>query len=291
MWHLEPELGRRAVESVSGFLRHIDACRRVRLPGNRRRFRLGDAAVGWLAPAMSDALAGFPGVRRDGDALVLEDPSALHGIAAALARRGLCRWRGEAFDVRADADPDGPALARIDRGALPAFGIVATGAHVNGLVRRADGLHVWVARRAATKSLDPGKLDHVTAGGVPAGLTPFETVVKEAEEEAAIPPAVARRAREVARIVYAIERPEGLRRDRIHCYDLELPADFVPQAADGEVESFALWPIGRAFAGVRDTDAFKFNVNLVLIDLFLRLGLFPAAEAALLRQRLDQGEG
>ena len=65
-----------------------------------------------------------------------------------------------------------------------------------------------------------------------------------------------------------MERPEGLRRDLLHCYDLDLPEDFVPRAADGEVESFELWPIARVLQTVRDTDDFKFNVNLVLIDLF-----------------------
>ena len=70
-----------------------------------------------------------------------------------------------------------------------------------------------------------------------------------------------------------MERPEGLRRDLLHCYDLELPESFVPSAADGEVECFSLWPIARVLAVVRDTDDFKFNVNLVLIDLFRRNGV------------------
>ena len=38
---------------------------------------------------------------------------------------------------------------------------------------------------------------------------------------------------------------------------------------------------------MRDTDEFKFNVNLVLIDLFLREGLIPGHEADCLRQALD----
>ena len=155
--------------------------------------------------------------------------------------------------------------------------------HVNGLVRRADGLHVWIARRAADKLLDPGKLDHITAGGVPAGLTPEQTLVKEAAEEAAIPASLASQARHVATIGYAMERPEGLRRDLLHCYDLDLPEDFMPQAADGEVASFELWPIARVLQTVRDTDDFKFNVNLVLIDLFLRQGLVAEPEAESLR--------
>jgi 8-oxo-dGTP pyrophosphatase MutT (NUDIX family) len=180
-------------------------------------------------------------------------------------------------------------LARLDRGALPGFGVLAEGVHLNGLVRRNDGIHVWVARRAADKALDPGKLDHIVAGGVPSGLTPGETLVKEAEEEAAIPASLARRAVPVALIAYAMERPEGLRRDRLHCYDLDLPEDFCPRAADGEVEAFELWPIAAVLQEVRDTDRFKFNVNLVLIDLLLRQGLIVGREAEVLRAELSAG--
>jgi len=39
---------------------------------------------------------------------------------------------------------------------------------------------------------------------------------------------------------------------------------------------------------VRDTDDFKFNVNLVVIDLFLRHGLRQSDEAAVLRAALRQ---
>jgi 8-oxo-dGTP pyrophosphatase MutT (NUDIX family) len=187
------------------------------------------------------------------------------------------RWRAEAFDVR--ADPLGAALAQIDRGALPSFGIQALGVHVNGLVNRPDGLHLWIARRAADKALDPGKLDHVVAGGVSAGLGPMETLIKEAAEEASIPAALASTAVQVSTVQYAMERAEGLRRDYLYCYDLILPADFAPVAADGEVEAFELWPIARVMETVRTTNFFKFNVNLVLIDLFVRKGLIQGTEA------------
>jgi hypothetical protein len=40
---------------------------------------------------------------------------------------------------------------------------------------------------------------------------------------------------------------------------------------------------------VRDTDRFKFNVNLVLIDLFLREGLIVGREAQELRRGLGGG--
>ena len=276
----------RSEPDFSGLLRHIAACRNARLPGNRLPFRVGTAQVGWIGPAVADALREFPDARPAPDGgLSLADGAALDSVARHLVARGLARWRGEAFDVRARAD--GPVLGSVDRGALPALGIEAAGVHVNGIVEGTDGPCLWVARRAARKALDPGKLDHLVAGGVPAGLTPAETLVKEAEEEAAIPAELARGAVHIGTITYAMERPEGLRRDRLHCYDLCLPAEFRPRPADGEVESFALWPLGRVLATVRETNSFKFNVNLVLIDLFLRRGLITGQAGAALRAALS----
>jgi thiamine pyrophosphokinase len=81
-----------------------------------------------------------------------------------------------------------------------------------------------------------------------------------------------------------------MRRDRLHVYDLELPEGFEPRPNDDEVQRFELWPIARVVEAVRETDRFKFNVNLVLIDLFLRLGIIPpGAEAERLRAGLDLG--
>ena len=272
---------------VDGFLRHIRACQNAKLPGERLAFHIGTDPVGWVRPALAAALGGFAEIEAGATRITLSAPAALQTIARALSARGFYRWRNEAFDVRAAAD--GPVLGVLDRGALPSFGVVSEGVHVNGLVRRADGLHVWIARRSRTKHLDPGKLDHVVAGGVPAGLSPAETLVKEAAEEAAVPEALAGTARCVGTVRYAMERPEGLRRDRLHCYDLALPEDFAPRAADGEVESFELWPVGRALEAVRETDDFKFNVNLVLIDLFLRERLIDGPAAGVLRAALEDG--
>lgn len=273
--------------AMSPFMRHIAACNSARLPGERTPFLLAGVQVGWLLPDLAGAVARFPGVIRDGAGVNLLVPPALPSLARALSEAGHFRWRGEAFDVR--ADPDGAPLSRIDRGALPKFGIQAQGVHVNGLVRKPGGVHLWVAVRAADKLLDPGKLDHIVAGGIPAGLTPGETLVKEAAEEAAIPAELAARSVLVGRIGYTMQRPEGLRRDLLTNYDLELPDSFVPHPADGEVQAFELWPIGRALDEVRDGERFKFNVNLVLIDLFLRHGLIVGAEADELRAGLAQG--
>ena len=263
-------------------IRHIDACNNAVLPGARHRVWVAGHKVGWVMPAMAEACVEH-GAILDAGGLHLT-PAQMPVIARALAEAGRFRWRAESFDVRPDgADMSTPPIAQIDRGALPSFGITAVGIHLNGLV----GDQLWVARRARTKPLDPGKLDHLVAGGVAAGDTIAGTVIKEAAEEAGLPAALAARAIHVGTIHYAMERSEGLRRDTLHCFDLELPHDFEPTPTDGEVEAFERWPLTRVLDAVRQTDDFKFNVNLVLIDLFLRRGLIPAPEASLLRERLS----
>ncbi len=265
---------------MGGFLRHIEAAR-VTLPGAHLPFRLGADQVGWLAPHAADALAAHGCLAADG-AVTLQDAGQLPALARTLADAGAFPWRGEAFDVR--AVPGGPVLTTVDRGALPWFGIQAEGVHVNGLVRRADGLYLWVGRRAPDRLMDPGKLDHLVAGGIPAGLTAAQTLVKEGAEEAGLDEPTMCQARHACVVAYAMARPEGLRRDRLHCYDLLLPDHVRPRPADGEVAAFELWPIQRVLDTVRDTDDFKFNVSIVLIDLFRRLSLLPANETEAVRR-------
>jgi 8-oxo-dGTP pyrophosphatase MutT (NUDIX family) len=267
---------------IAKLLSHITACQTACLPGERLEFYIGSELVGYVRPEFGARLAAASRNMVLGEHLVLAPAAAaaLNEIALAVG----CRVRGEDFDVRATLD--GPVLAQLDRGALPDFGVIGVGVHVNGLVQRLDGWHLWIGKRAADKKLDPGKLDNLVGGGVAAGHTPFETLLKEAAEEAALPEELAKTATLQARFSYNMERPEGLRRDALFAYDLILPEDFEPHPADGEVEHFELWPLAKVFEAVQETDAFKFNVNLVLIDLFIRLGLVQGDSAALLRQAL-----
>ena len=76
-----------------------------------------------------------------------------------------------------------------------------------------------------------------------------------------------------------MERPEGLRRDLLFNFDLELPANFEPVNTDGEISEFYLWPIEQVIEAVRDTDEFKFNCSLVIIDFLIRRGFIEPDHA------------
>jgi 8-oxo-dGTP pyrophosphatase MutT (NUDIX family) len=268
---------------IAKLLAHIAACHTAELPGVRLPLYAGAHHIGFLRPALAERLAVLnPGVKLSADRVQMDE--ALLPRLNELAEGAGIPTRAENFDVRETAES--PSLGVLDRGALPSFGVIGAGVHLNGLVRRADGLHLWVAKRAADKKLDPGKLDHLVAGGVPAGYTPFGALLKEAEEEAGLPEALAVKAREVAVFRYDMERPEGLRRDVLYAYDLELPESFVPHAMDGEVESFTLWPLARVAQVLANSDDFKFNVALVLIDLLLRENFYTGAVADRLRAAL-----
>lgn len=233
--------------------------------------RAGDGSLGF-----ADGLAagGPEVVAARSPEVVAARSDAMAGAAADLAERGvIARLRGELYPA-AQRFGETPAFV-VDRAAVPFFGLRAWGVHLNGYTRRDGALHMWVGRRAKDKPTYPGRLDNMVAGGQPAGLGLMDNLVKESAEEADIPAALARQARPVGAITYVQQAPEGLKPDVQFCFDLELPPEFVPRNTDGEIESFALWPIERVARTVAETREFKDNCNLVVIDFLIRHGFIP----------------
>ena len=202
--------------------------------------------------------------------------AAMRTFLLSLRARGYFKglWREEEYAVAPHTGT--PVLMAMERSAVPWFGVRAGGPHMTGYVRRKDGLHIWVPRRSYDKPTFPGQLDNTVAGGQPAGLGLHENLVKECGEEASIPPELAQRAKAVSVVAYWNQSGQQLKPDVMTCFDLELPEEFTPHANDGEVHSFELWPVQRVFETVRDTEEFKYNCNLVLIDFFVRHGLLSA---------------
>ena len=100
----------------------------------------------------------------------------------------------------------------------------------------------------------------------------MDNLVKEGWEEAALPPGLVRQATAVGAVTYNRVAERGYRPDVLYCYDLELSTEFVPQNTDGEVEEFMLLPIEEVARLVWETEDFKLNCNLVIIDFLLRHG-------------------
>lgn len=173
---------------------------------------------------------------------------------------------------------DDTPLAQVDRVAVPWFGIRAWGLHVNGFVRKPDGLYLWVGERASDRPVAPGKLDNMIGGGHPIGLTREENLCKEAKEEANVDADLAKSATYIRELSYLLEMPDGLRTDTLFLYDLELPEDFTPQNTDGEVAAFTLMPLTEVADLVRETGKFKFNCNMVITDFLMRHDAIPTKD-------------
>ena len=261
------------------FLDRIAACTACDLSAYRR-FHVDGVDVGFVKPDFADGLRAFPDVFDVSAGVVTlnrslvgfeERTAAVDGVLRRLAGRGvLDSWRDEPYPVGTSFA--GPAFFNMERAAVPLFGVVGYGVHMNGIVVDGDGMKMWIGRRSFEKRSAPGKLDQMVAGGQPAGMSLGKNLIKEAAEEADVPAALTARAVPVGAVTDCVERPEGLRRDVLFIYDLELPADFRPVNTDGEVAEFYLWPMDRVIGTVRDTDDFKFNCALVVVDFLVRHG-------------------
>ena len=167
----------------------------------------------------------------------------------------------------------------IDRAVTSCFGTRTFGQHLNGYVMKNGQLRMWIARRSMDRGHEPGKLDQMVAGGFPHGISAEDNMRKECMEEAGMLAALADQAQAVGAITCRYEVPRGVKPETLYCYDLLLPEDFQPVCTDGEVDEFMLMPVEEVAEIVRDTDDFKLNCNLVIIDFLIRHGnLMPEDE-------------
>ncbi len=190
-------------------------------------------------------------------------------------------WYGEMLPMICEGYGEEP-LFLLERAMYPWFGAKAFGVHVNGYVPGTgkDSLsvtHMFIARRAWTKSTFPGMLDHIVAGGQPYGVSLHENVIKECAEEASIPEDLASSAISVGAVGYFHwdEVRQWLKRDVLYCFDLQLSSDFRPIPSDGEVEEFMIkevdWVLDRLISDRNDVDdEFKPNCIHVILDFYFR---------------------
>ena len=189
-----------------------------------------------------------------------------------LRARGLIvAWRDEPYPLR---DRSGGEHGTIERAASRFWGTLTLGAHCNGWVADASGRpsHLWIARRSYSKPTDPGRLDNMVGCGVALGQAPRDAVIREGWEEAGLEPAQMAGLVTGGLVDLECDIPEGRQHERLHVFDLELPAGLAPRNIDGEVAEHRLMTIAealaRAAAGELTTDA-----TLATLDFAVRRGL------------------
>src|SRR5260370_1122659 len=210
------------------FADHIRACNNYD-PARVVPLVAGEQRIGWLRHDNAAALAPFRhvfAVASDRVRLVAQGDvdsvsAAVDQVVEALVvENRVPKWRNETFDVMPRWGD--PPIFRLDRGAVPFFGVRAYGVHLNGYRRERGELHLWIGRRAPNKRVAPNKLDNVVAGGIGNGHGIAATLVKEADEEAAIPAELARRAGPGGAVSYVMETRLRIRGAALLSYEPDM---------------------------------------------------------------------
>uniref|UniRef100_A0A3Q2VQH3 Thiamin pyrophosphokinase 2 n=1 Tax=Haplochromis burtoni TaxID=8153 RepID=A0A3Q2VQH3_HAPBU len=193
------------------------------LPGSCRsscfRFEIEGAQVGWIPPHVASLLARYPDVfspPHQGavtlchglDSYEKRSEAVSHVLQALRKEPSLTclkGWRDEKYSVMPRFS-DCP-LMWMERTATSLFGVKRYGVHINGYtVSDSQEVCMWLARRSHTKQTYPGLLDNMAAGGLAAGVGIKHTLVKECQEEACVPAAIAKKARPVTLFTEALEQ-------------------------------------------------------------------------------------
>lgn len=206
-------------------------------------WHLENIQAGWLPPLLAERLLASKLFQLTPRGLLLRDDlggplgksQALQALAETLREEGWIRaWRDEAHDW---LDQWGRVRFSIERAAFRTLGLCSRAVHVNGY---REDCQVWVAQRAASKAVDPDRLDNLAAGLIASGETPEDCLQRELQEEAGVGAELARLARPTGIIRSRRLEDDGVHEELLYCYDLLLPNDFQPQNQDGEVAAFRL---------------------------------------------------
>lgn len=241
-------------------------------PELARPLYIADRCCGWATHAACDALAQLPEVQVQPDALRIGDGFAIGPVLNALLARVaqtlreadcLRGWRDELMDV---VTPD-EYLGAIERAAMRPLGLLTRAVHLNAWTP--DG-RLWVARRALSKSTDPGMWDTLVGGLVSAQEDPEQGLVRECAEEAGLAPA-SLAARTPLRTILRVQHrlPEGYQVEDLLTSTCVLPAGTQPANQDGEVMEITHISIADAVRHIAEGE-FTVEAALVILEDIIR---------------------
>jgi len=274
------------MDDLRSLLRWVQRCHNYQL-NQFRPFYVAGYKVGWIRPEDLPLFEQSPElfVVESESVVLLGEPSSPKERSAQLDaclrqwrdQGHITGWRDEHYLISND---EGTPLFSVERSATALLGVLNLGVHLNGFVKRTDGIWLWMARRARNRPRYPGKLDQMVAGGMTAYQSPQQVMKRECQEEAGVPMTLAETLKSVGLVTLCHHNSKGqLRREILYTYDLELPETFQPCNQDGEVEEFQLMPIAEVVRLVAETDEIKTNCNLVVLDFLVRHGVLHADQA------------
>ncbi len=241
-------------------------------PKGSRPLTVSGRVAGWITAKATANMDGLPGVHVDHEAVHitaaprerLRLEAVLANIAATLRDKGCLRgWRNELLDVFGE----GRRLSAIERASVRPLGLLTKAVHLNAWAP--DG-RLWIARRADTKTTDPGMWDTLVGGLAGASEDLDTALLRESNEEAGLAPAALQN-RDPLRIILRMHRrlPEGYQVEDVLVSDCILAESIQPENQDGEVSEFRLVPVSEVWSMVQ-ADLFTREAELVIIDALQR---------------------
>ncbi|ORY74523.1 NUDIX hydrolase domain-like protein [Leucosporidium creatinivorum] len=235
-----------------------------------RREQVDRVVRGWKAQGMfKEVLGGW----RDEEYDIYGPPAPSPAPAPAPSST-----TAESSKANSSPSPRSNVAFSMERSACALFGVATFGVHMTAYIEEeGQPLKFWVPRRSATKQTWPSYLDNTVAGGISAGSTPYSTILREAIEEASLPPSfVASRIHGSSVLVYNYRTADGWLQPEVqYVYDLRMDAPregtVRPGVNDGEVQEFMLMDLGEVVDRMVKGE-FKPNCAIVLLDFFLRHG-------------------
>ena len=186
-------------------------------------------------------------------------------------------WRDELFPVYG---PGKELVVSVERCAAQLFGVLTYGVQLLAYQDNPEGVSVWVARRAAWKRSYPDMLDSTVGGSLPTGESPFECLLREGQEEAALDPDFVRKnvvacgTVNYTCVTDAYSRGEkGLLSPEIQfCYELKLPRDMILAPGEAAVSEIVLLNVEQLKEALAKAE-FAPLTGCLILDFFVRHGI------------------
>ena len=168
---------------------------------------------------------------------------------------------------------EGRGLGVIERAAVRPLGLLTRAVHLNAWTP--DG-KLWIARRALSKSTNPGMWDTLVGGLAAAGESLDVSLLRESNEEAGLSPAHLQ-ARTSLHMIFRMHRrlPEGYQVEDVLVSECVLAESVRPENLDGEVSEIRSAPIDEVLDLIEQNE-FTLEAQLVLLEC-LRMRLQNAA--------------